>query len=220
LIRVGELGPRLTQEVGAARQSTKQGLFTSPPSDTAMVTAEQNLGDAVLSEGVRTCVLRVFEQCFGKALIHCRGRIAKHARTQTHDGIEHDEGSGLTTCQHIIANRKFLVDEMLTNAFINTFVTTTDEHQVVMTGQVTSDGLGKRLTLRREQNTMGATMVALDGFDRTNDRAWFHDHARTTTIRRVIGAAMAVVGMIADIVNANLKRACLTCSMNNRGAEW
>ena len=74
-----------------------------------------------------------------------------------------DEGRQLAARQHVIADRKFLVDVRLDQALVNAFVATTDQGDALVLGQFLGDLLCQETSLRRQQH------------DRTGWRvAWLH----------------------------------------------
>jgi len=184
-----------------------------------MVAAEQDLGDVVFAKRVGASVLGIFEQGLGEAFIDRRGCVAKDTGAQAHDRVNDNDGCGFATRQDIVADGEFLIDEVFVDALINAFVATADEHEVVVLGECPGERLGEGLTLGGEQDAMGTAMIALDGFDRSDDRAGLHDHAGATAVRCIVSAAVAIGRVIADVVHADVEGACLTCSMNDRRAE-
>ena len=90
------------------------------------------------------------------------------------------------------------------HAFVETFVTAADQQQMLLRGQLTGDGLVERPARRRQQNhpRLSARQM-LHGF---KDRFGFQQHPRPAAERFIVHRAMAVMGVVPQIVDRQVQQ--------------
>ena len=55
------------------------------------------------------------------------GGVTQHARQQARDRVDDHQRGKFAACQHIISNRNFIGDQMLTDAFVHAFVAAAEQ---------------------------------------------------------------------------------------------
>ena len=92
------------QQIGAALLGQPLGLFAPPRGNLLVIAGEQHFGDCAAFPLARPCVMRIFQQSRGEALLVERVLIAGHTRQEPHASVDQDLGCNLAAGQNVIAN--------------------------------------------------------------------------------------------------------------------
>lgn len=183
-------------------------MFASPAGDAGVVAASEDVGDGEVTEGGGAGILGVFEEVLGEGFVDGGVSVAEDTRTQAGDCVEDDEGGGFAAAEDVVTDGDFFVDEEITDASVDAFVAATDEHEVVVLGEPPDGCLVEGVALRGHEDAEGALPeLGFDGFDAVSDGFGFHDHASAAAVGGVIGGAVAVFGVLADVVEGDIEHA-------------
>src|SRR6185312_9755726 len=145
--------------------------------------------------------------------------IAQDAGYESHDRIGHHGCCELAAAQNVIADRKLHVAIKFVNALVNAFIAAAEEDNAVQASQLASQRLGERAPLCGKQDHAGSLVAPIENHigskfllrfwpdsqrcESFGNRFRFEHHAFSTAEWAIINGAVAVVGKIAQIRNAD-----------------
>ena len=146
--------------------------------------------------------------------------MTKNAWEKSDNCINKKQGRDFSTTEHIISGAQFEWIERLNDAFVDPFVVSRDEKQVLFAGKFFDPLLFQNFALGREVNAkcrvIGLSLNLLHGVVQ-----WLahHHHSRSTAVRAMINLSVFVVGPIANVVNVYLDLPAILCSFDNTCCE-
>src|ERR1700693_3274581 len=91
-------------------------------------------------------------QKVGKRFLLRRSLIADRTRNQSRDAIHNHRRAEFASTQHVVADGQLAVGQVLTYAFVDSFITATNQNDSLEAGKFAGYALVESLALRREQN--------------------------------------------------------------------
>ena len=168
-----------------------------------MVAAAQHVGHAQPPVLDGAGVLRIFEQVFGKALLHERLR-REHAVDIPRDAVDHHHGGEFAPREHIIADGQLLVEKEVDRPLIHPLVVPAEQNEVLLADEIEHALLTERSALGREVDAAGG-MIGVDRLDGAAHGLRHHHHARAAAEGIVVALAVAVLGIVAQIDDGDLQ---------------
>lgn len=168
-----------------------------------MVPGKQDLRHRFALEHPRPGVLPVFEQAAAEGIAGRRILAAEHARQQPRDRIQNHQGGQFAAGQDVVANGQFFVHVMAAKALVHPFVAAANEGQPLLPGQSGSRGLIQPVAPGRKENHPGPRPVAARRLEAGRQGFGFHHHAFAAAEGAIVGHAVPVVGMVADVVHSH-----------------
>ena len=139
-------------------------------------------------------------------------RIREHARHHAADAVRDDHGAELAAREHKVADGELLVHARLDEALIHALVVAADEHELVIVGfELARLRLRERRPLRGEVDHAAALgghgAVRERGVETAFERLRHHDLTPAAAVGIVIDLLLAVFGIVADLVAADVEQA-------------
>ena len=183
---------------------------------------EENFRHAPAAEFLGPRVLRAFEpgalraERFGLRA----GLVADDVGQQAHDGVDDDQRGQRAVGEDEIADAKFLLDEMLAHAFVDAFIMAADKNNALERGQFARLGLVELGAAGAEQNdAAGLGGLRLHVLHRGENRLALEQHAGSAAVGLVIDGVMLVGGVIAQLVQRDLRLSAALGASQDRGVE-
>jgi hypothetical protein len=169
-----------------------------------VITRQQHIGNAFPAVFGWSRVLRVLKKAGCVRVVGDRFLAMTHGTGQEpDDGVDDYEGRNLPSSEDIIPNTDFFCGKRCAGPFIDAFIPAADKYDVLVSGQPFGVTLAIGVALGREYDD-GSIRWWTDGIK--GFKQWFgaHDHAWAAAEGRIIDGAMAVVGVVAEIVNLDM----------------
>ena len=200
----------------AAAVPCAPGRRPAPFGDPGVVTGPQHLGHRPSPELRRPGVLRVLEQPVGEGLLH-RGCVVAHdPGQQAGHRLDDQERAGLAAGEHDVADGDLAVAEVVGDALVDAFVPAAQQGEAVTGGQLAGHRLVEPSAAGGEQQQRTRRVRRLHGRE---DRLRPHHHPGPTAERRVVDGAVAVVGVVARIVQPQVDHTPLPGAADEREVE-
>src|SRR6185437_2695776 len=113
---------QIFQQFRTSQPGTAQRLHPAPAVDRHMVARQQHRRHFAQFMAHRPRVMRAIQQAVRKRILHRGLRITQRAFLQSAERVDHYRGGQLTTRQHVITDRQFLVDLAFDQALVDPFV--------------------------------------------------------------------------------------------------
>src|SRR6266849_1003542 len=191
--------PLVVEQVGAAMARPFRRLGAAPALDLGVVARAQHVGDGMSLELRRPGVVGVLEKLLVEGFVLWRFFGPQHPGDQPADGVDHDHGGEFATCLHVVADRDLLVDQVRRDPLINALIASADQVEVIVAGELAYQPLVKQFALRREQDHRPFAGARPHRFE---DRLGLQHHPGAAAIRDIIDLPVAVVGVIAQVMDA------------------
>ena len=81
--------------------------------------------------------------------------VTQHAGQQSSHSINDRQGSDFTSTEYKVANTEFIRNQLCTNPFVDTFISSTHDRQTAMGAQFRGDGLIEAAALGRKKDNRG-----------------------------------------------------------------
>ena len=128
----------------------------------------------------------------------------EHPWQQPRAGVDHDARRELAARQHVVADRQFLVDQLLDQPLIDALVASGKQQKPGPLGQLSRPGLRERPALRAHVNHRTARRQPRPGrLDGGRQGLYREEHARSAAVRPVIDRAVHVRGVPPRILDAD-----------------
>ena len=181
-----------------------------------MVARKQHIRYALAVVILGPRVVRTIKQSGRERVLLGGLRVVQHAGQSAHDRIDQHHGGEFPAGQYVIADRDFLVDFALNQAFVHTFVATAQQHDTRRCRQFAHSGIRQRPALRGQVDDPGpldpqCLLSPPRGINRLRQRVHQHDHAGTTAIRTVVDRLVIVGGVVARVPGLKAPDALLDC---------
>lgn len=121
----------------------------APFSDFFVITAEQNLGNRKPPEIGRAGKLRTIEQACRETFVFAGGLVTEDAWEEPCDRVDDERGRKLAATHNKIADGCFFVNQILSNPFVHSFISATDEQEFVQRAPAPGSSLIEQTALRR-----------------------------------------------------------------------
>ena len=121
---------------------------------------------------------------------------------------DHDHRGQLAAAQHVVADADLIGGQVLPHPLVDSFVASAYQYQVVVTRELLDYRLGQPSALGGHQHDGDAVVQSGRGAYRLHGleyRSGLHEHAWATAEGVVVHRAMAVVGLIADVVGPDVQ---------------
>ena len=191
-------------------------LVPAPGVDLAVITAEQDLRHRPPIEFRGAGVLRFFEQPVAKTLEAGRVRVTDRSRHQSGNPFNDRQSSYLTTSQNEVPQRDFLVDQMLSNPFIDSLEPPTNEREMWGRYPSIEVSLGEGRPSRSEEHPMSVRQWSKrggKGFDH-------HDHPCPSSERCIINLAMWSDAVLPQVDRVDVDQSGCHRPTNDADAHW
>ena len=181
-----------------------QCLRAPPTSHLCVIAAAQNLWDRPAPELGGARVLGFLQQAGVTKTLRDRAHLVAHrAGQQPHHSLDDQARCDLATRENHIADRQFVVDEVLADPVVDTLGAATEQAETTCCGEFVGDGLIKATAAGAEQEQRPRW---INRFDRRKDRTGRHHHARSPAERRVVHGSMGIGGVLTQIVTAQVEQ--------------
>ena len=90
---------------------------------------------------------------------------------ESHDSVDEDDGGGFSAGEDVIADADFLVDEVLSDSFVDAFVASAADDESLFLGEVSDECLVEGLSLRGEEDRLAGRLLLAQGLRRLGTRA-------------------------------------------------
>src|ERR1035441_2986310 len=194
----------LFQKIRPAFYRSQPGLLGPPPGDLRMVAREQHFRHLHAAKVCGPRILRIFEQPLAERIYLGAFRVAQHTRQQPSHRVNYYHHRQRAICQHVIADRQLVLRQPPTHPFVKTFVVAGHQQQMLQPCQLPGDVLVEWPARRREQDHSRA--FARQTLDRFKDRFRLQQHARSAAKRPVIYRIMAVMRIVAQIMDRQIQQ--------------
>src|ERR1700694_1434426 len=204
------------EQVRAAAARPLGRLGAAPALDLRMVTRAKHLGDGMPLELRGPGVVRVFEEMLVEGFVFGRFFGPEYPGDQPADGIDDHHRGELAAGEHVVPNRDLLVDQVRGDPLIDALVPSADQIEVFVAGQLADQPLVEQFTLWRQQDHRPFAHSRAHRFE---DRLRLQHHPRAAAIRHVVDLAVAVVRVIAQVMEAPRDEPVGEPSSGDSGAE-
>ena len=99
--------------------------------------------------------------------------------------------------------------EVLADAFVERFVASADQPQLIISGKLTRHLLIETFALRAKQDNRTGWRSPQDTFNCRENGLGFHHHSPAAAVRRVVGGVVFVGCPVADVVGLDVNQAIL-----------
>ena len=126
--------------------------------------------------------------------------MSKHAWEGSCDGVDDDHCCEFASGEDVVSDGDFDWIESFDDTLVNPFIVACDHEQAGLRGECFDQLLREWLPLRGHVDPgCWSGIACFDGGDRIPDRLAHHDHAWPAAVRAIVGFAVFIVGVIADI---------------------
>ena len=176
-----------------------------------MIAAAQHLGHGAPLPRLGTGILRVLEPARPMALAGVALGVRQHARHHAADTVRDDHRAELAAREHKVADGQLLVHARLDEALIHALIMAADEHELVIVGlELARLRLRERLPLRGEVDHAAARRghggIRKRRVETALERLRHHDLTPAAAIRIVVDLLLAVFGIVADLMAADVEQ--------------
>src|SRR5690606_37230184 len=119
------------QQLRPALPRTSKRLTSPPLRYAAVMSRQQHFRHLPGAEVIRSRIMRMLEQAGAERVRNRRSFIAEHARQQADDAVHDDHSRKLAASQYVVADRQFIWNQMLANAFIIAFIMAANKDQML-----------------------------------------------------------------------------------------
>src|SRR6202521_2534918 len=204
------------EQVRAATARPLGRLSAAPALDLRMVARAKHLGDGMPLELRGPGVVRVFEEMLVEGFVFGRFFGPEHPGDQPADGIDHHHRGELAAGQHVVANRDLLVDQVRGNPLIDALIPSADQIEVILAGKLAHQPLVEQFTLRRQQDHRPFARARAYRFE---DRLRLQHHPRAAAIGDIVDLPVAVVRVVAEVMDAQRDQPAGQSPSSDAGAE-
>ncbi len=165
--------------------------------------------------------MRVIEQPIVKTILFGRA-FREDAGQQSKNRVYQHHGGQFAAADDEVSDANFLVDPVLDNSFVHSFVVTAQQDQARHGGQLVDPLLSQRFALRSQVDDVAALGLCLHLAEGGEKGRAGHHHAGATAIRGVIELLVFADSPLAQAVQHQLGRAELLGSAGNavmKGSE-
>ena len=141
--------------------------------------------------------MRIFEESVGERFVGRRLLVAEHAGQQSHHGIRDNQRGQRAIGQNVIAERNFLVDQVLGHPLVDPLVVPGDHDEMLFPGQTLGRGLVEAPALRGKENDPRGRLTEF--LQRHGDWLDLEHHAGAATVGRFVGHPVFARRPIAEI---------------------
>jgi hypothetical protein len=203
------VGVNRTVASSSARQRQPHRFEKAVGGDGRMVAGKQHLRHRFTLEHPWPGVLPVFEQAAAEGIAGGRILAAEYARQQSRDRVQDHQGGQFAAGQDIVADGQFFVHVMGAKALVHPFVAAANQGQSLLPGQSGGRGLVEPLSPGREEDDPRSRPLAVHRLEAGGQGFRLHHHALAAAERTVIGHVVAILGVVANVVDrhADLLRA-------------
>ena len=211
-------------QVGAALTGPLTALGTAPFVNFFVVAGQQHRRHSAALPDLRAGKLGIFQQPVPVALILIAFFLSQHAGLQAQHAVGHNKAGQLTTGQHIITDRDFLIAEGVNDALVNALIMAADEGNGVIGGQFPGLFLIVGAARSRQEHHMGLLpplpgALGLHSPQAVGDRLCVQHHAAAAAVGVVIGLLLLVFCIVADLMAVRLEQVLRACAAQNAGRE-
>ena len=165
----------------------------------------------------------IFEKSRRNALFFVALGIGQHAVAKAGDTVGENAGRNFATRQYKIADGDLFVHDLVYDAAVNALIVSAKQNEVVIVARkLCSAGLVEHLACGRKIDyvSLGGHKALLglhlqDGGVAIVDGGRHHQHSLAATVRRVVHAAVLILGIIADVVRFYGDRAAFLRASDN-----
>src|SRR4029077_11745540 len=210
------LPPLAVEQVRAAPRRPLGRLGAAPALDVRMMTRAKHLGDQMPFELRRPCVVRVFEEMLVERFVFRRFVGPQHPADQPADRIDDYHRGELAAGQHVVANRDLLIDQVRGDPLIDALIPSTDQIDVIVAGKLAYQPLVEQFALRRQQDHRPFAAARAYRFE---DRLRLQHHPRAAAIGDSCDLPVAVVRVVAEVMDAQRDQPARESASSDAGAE-
>ena len=209
---LGRCGRCFPKEVRALYERAFQTLPRAPRFNFGVIAATQHLGHGAPLPRLGAGILRVLEPARPMALAGVALGVRQHARHHAADAVRDDHRAELAAGEHKVADGELLVHARLDEALIHALIMTADEHELIIIGlELARLRLREHLPLRGEVDHAAARRghggIRKRRVEAALERLRHHDLTPAAAIRVVVDLLLAVFGIVADLVAADVEQA-------------
>ena len=153
---------------------------------------QQHLRDVPALKISGSRIMCMLQQAVGEGVFVSRVLSAQCSGNQARDGFNNYHGCQFTAGQHIVANRNFVIDELMAYALVDSFIAAAHQDQFTDGRQLPGHILIKCATLRRQQDGSGCPFIFFCSANSPDQRFGFHDHSVAAPKWPIIGHLMTI----------------------------
>ena len=128
--------------------------------------------------------------------------MSQRAGQEPHDSVDDNHSGKLAAAHYVVAHAQFLGCKVLEDALVDALVASADEDETIEARETLRGALVEHSSLgaHHDDRRIGRRLQCANGLE---ERSGAHDHAGPAAEWGVVGRAMAVVGMGAQVVSGH-----------------
>ena len=177
-----------------------------------MIAGEEHVGNLHAPKLGRARILWVLQQTRREGVAQRRLRRPNDAGHQSSYRVDHHHRGKLAAAEHVVADADLVGRQVSANALVHTLVPTADEDEVPVPRQLLDHGLGQPSALGGHQHHRRVRAKRRrfdDVFHGFEQGLGLKDHPRASAEGVVVGGTMAVVRVVADVVQPDFDQPLL-----------
>jgi len=197
------------EEIGTDGGGFEEALDESPGFDFCVMPRKQDLGHAAVFELLGAGVVGAVEESGVEGVVDGGVGVAEDAFDHARDGVDDNHGWEFAAGEDKVADGDFFVYASVDDALVDAFVVAADEDKAGERGELAGFVLGENGALgagKEDAGAFGCAGVAGDGVEGAGEGFGFEDHATASAVRGVVDDFVAVLGVVAEVVDAEVEQ--------------
>ena len=180
------------------------GLLEFPVVDELVVARQKHLGDFPTFVVSRTRIDGGRHQPVLERVGEGRGLVAQGTRDEAHQAVDQDGGTEFPSGEDIVADAYLFGNQMFADTFVDAFVVTAEDDDVLLHRELVAQRLVEHLAVRAHVDDFVVVALAFQVADAVVDRLDHHHHARaggkSVVVHLVVLVALLMARLMMDSV--------------------